>query len=437
MKLEYREPNRNHKHKQPKTKSYKYLRTSVLGLALISITNVGLIWNNYHKSLDWSTNRDSLKMANMPVDTLNDSTSQVKAKENFLVLVNSAMSKDGSISVNHKLLVKLQKALAKIKTAKPLYQRKYDKIAEKYDIEVELNSLFKNKKTLKSSSTPQHVQKVLQEIAPKLNSIYQKNNNDGFVKSKLPMIHYLTQDTNSINNTLTKINNLTYVNNDILTPHADLTPLTYQNAIKPFDKLHYHWPCLNKYKALYDELNGILSQQEDKLNIYKSYEADQQAKKNSYAEWAKKREERRNDYFKALEEKRKEKERKLEEEAKARKEQEDKNKKDDSNNNDNDESVSKSHASSQNNSRASSKSSSKPSHSGSDTTQSSQNYSQSSNPNNTSRTFKSNNDSSNTSTSNSNQNKPKNDNHPSQNNSSNDNDEYVSGGENDAEIDAR
>lgn len=150
MQVEYRN-NSKKKKQSPLTKTIKL---TTLGLSIFSVTNGLLIYNNYHKSLNWSTNRDSLKMASMPIDTLNDSGEEVKHKEDFLVLAQKAMTPDGQIHLDTKSQKALLKSLNKIKTAKPLYKSKYDKIMDKYRIRQKLDSLYKNKNTLKKDSTP-------------------------------------------------------------------------------------------------------------------------------------------------------------------------------------------------------------------------------------------------------------------------------------------
>ena len=304
MQVEYRN-NSKKKKQSPLTKTIKL---TTLGLSIFSVTNGLLIYNNYHKSLNWSTNRDSLKMASMPIDTLNDSGEEVKHKEDFLVLAQQAMTPDGQIHLNTKSQKALLKSLNKIKTAKPLYKSKYDKIMDKYRIRQKLDSLYKNKNTLKKDSTPLKVQDTLDNIAPKLNEIYQKNNKDAFVASQLIRIHLLVQDINKIINISNQINQVVYVNHGTLQPHADLIPGKYERLVHQFMKLHYKWLYLDHYYSFDKELNELLVKQQDKLNKYKTYQDDLHARDKAYKDWEDKRKQRKHDYLKDQEEKRKQKE---------------------------------------------------------------------------------------------------------------------------------
>ena len=285
MQVEYRN-NSKKKKQSPLTKTIKL---TTLGLSIFSVTNGLLIYNNYHKSLNWSTNRDSLKMASMPIDTLNDSGEEVKHKEDFLVLAQKAMTPDGQIHLDTKSQKALLKSLNKIKTAKPLYKSKYDKIMDKYRIRQKLDSLYKNKNTLKKDSTPLKVQDTLDNIAPKLNEIYQKNNKDAFVASQLIRIHLLVQDINKIINISNQINQVVYVNHGTLQPHADLIPGKYERLVHQFMKLHYKWLYLDHYYSFDKELNELLVKQQDKLNKYKTYQDDLHARDKAYKDWEDKR----------------------------------------------------------------------------------------------------------------------------------------------------
>ena len=73
-----------------------WLQLSAIGLVVFSSLNIGLTMYHYHKSLNWTTNPDSLKMADMPVDMLNDSAKQAQYKTNFLVLYHKALSNNSN-----------------------------------------------------------------------------------------------------------------------------------------------------------------------------------------------------------------------------------------------------------------------------------------------------------------------------------------------------
>lgn len=315
MQIEYR-------HNKKESPFSKTIKLTTLGLSLFTLVNGGLIFHNYYKSLNWSTNRDSLKMADMPIDTLNDSTKQVKNKEEFLVLAQKAMTPDGQIHLNQKSQLQLLNALNKIKTAKPLYQAKYDKIMDKYRIRQKLNALYKNKHTLKESSTPTKVENTLDSIAPKLNEIYQKNNKDKFVQDQLKRVHLLVNDTNKIINITNQLNNVVYISHGTLQPHADLTPTKYEKILNQFNKLHYKWLCLKHYYKLQEQIDELLNKQQDKLNIYHTYENDLHDRDKAYKDWENKRKQRKHDYIKSEKEKQKQKEAEARADAKQRAEEE-------------------------------------------------------------------------------------------------------------------
>ena len=315
MQIEYR-------HNKKESPFSKTIKLTTLGLSLFTLANGGLIFHNYYKSLNWSTNRDSLKMADMPIDTLNDSTKQVKNKEEFLVLAQKAMTPDGQIHLNKKSQLQLLNALNQIKTAKPLYQAKYDKIMDKYRIRQKLNALYKNTYTLKESSTPTKVENTLDSIAPKLNEIYQKNNKDKFVQDQLKRVHLLVNDTNKMINITNQLNNVVYISHGTLQPHADLTPTKYEKILKQFNKLHYKWLCLKHYYKLQEQIDELLNKQQDKLNIYHTYENDLHDRDKAYKDWENKRKQRKHDYIKSEKEKQKQKEEEARADAKQRAEEE-------------------------------------------------------------------------------------------------------------------
>lgn len=284
-----------------------WLKLSEIGLFIFSSLNIGLTMYNYHKSLNWTTNRDSLKMADMPVDMLNDSVKQAQYKADFLVLYHKALSNNGNLTADDNLIKQLKMALAKIKTAKPNYKAKYDQVETKYKIKTSLDSLFANKNTLKSSSTPEQVRKVLKHVAPNLNSIYQKNNHDIFVKKEIKRIHNLTSDANNINAITGQILQISSIHKGTMKPNANITPDMYNKVYYRFSKLHYNWKCFDDFRKMQNQIQQVLSEQLTKINYYNDYVKDLHNKAQAYDDLAKKRLAHREANNKAIEDKRQQK----------------------------------------------------------------------------------------------------------------------------------
>lgn len=285
----------------------QWLKLSEIGLFIFSSLNIGLTMYNYHKSLNWTTNRDSLKMADMPVDMLNDSGKQAQYKADFLVLYHKALSNNGNLTADDNLIKQLKMALAKIKTAKPNYKAKYDQVETKYEIKTSLDSLFANKNTLKSSSTPEQVRKVLKHVAPNLNSIYQKNNHDIFVKKEIKRIHNLTSDANNINAITGQILQISSIHKGTMKPNANITPDMYNKVYYRFSKLHYNWNCFDDFRKMQNQIQQVLSEQLTKINYYNDYIKDLHNKAQAYADLAKKRLAHREANNKAIEDERRQK----------------------------------------------------------------------------------------------------------------------------------
>lgn len=284
-----------------------WLKLSEIGLFIFSSLNIGLTMYNYHKSLNWTTNRDSLKMADMPVDMLNDSVKQAQYKADFLVLYHKALSNNGNLTADDNLIKQLKMALAKIKTAKPNYKAKYDQVETKYKIKTSLDSLFANKNTLKSSSTPEQVRKVLKHVAPNLNSIYQKNNHDIFVKKEIKRIHNLTSDANNINAITGQILQISSIHKGTMKPNANITPDMYNKVYYRFSKLHYNWKCFDDFRKMQNQIQQVLSEQLTKINYYNDYVKDLHNKAQAYDDLAKKRLAHREANNKAIEDERQQK----------------------------------------------------------------------------------------------------------------------------------
>lgn len=334
----------------------KVIKWTSIGFLCFGLANGGLTYFNYRKSLDWSTNRDSLKMADMPVDMLNDSGKQAEYKEDFLVLCNKAMDKNGQLLANKEMMLKLQLTLDKIKTAKPLYQKRYDKIAEKYRIRTKLNSLFAKKKQLKISSTPEHVQAVLKEIDPDLNSIYQTNNHDAFANQEVKIVHKLVDDINLITSVSTQLSNVSQLRHREIMFADNIVPSSYNRIYRQLNKLKYQWHYLDNFIDMQDKIQNILAEQLTKINSYNDYVNDQRDKQNAYQDLAKKRAAHKQaniDEIRKEREEKEEKERERLEAEKEKKRQEDEAKKaaeDDAKNDDDSDSSSDSSKSSSRNS---------------------------------------------------------------------------------------
>lgn len=340
-------------------RSKHWLKLSAIGLFVFSSLNIGLTVYNYHKSLNWTTNQDSLKMANMPVDMLNDSGKQAQYKADFLVLYHKALSNDGNLTADANLIKQLKTALAKIKTAKPIYEAKYDQVETKYEIKASLDSLFTNKNTLKSSSTPEQVRKVLKHAAPSLNSIYQKNNHDIFVKKEIKRIHNLTSDANNINTITGQILQISVIHKGTMKPNANITPDVYNKVYHRFSKLHYNWKCFDDFSKMQNQIQQVLSEQLTKINHYNDYVKDLHNKAQAYDDLAKKRLAHREANNKAIEDERKRKlEAEKEREAEQRQAEKDHDDEHQSNNQSNSSSTHHSDNSTSSNSNAHSNSSS-------------------------------------------------------------------------------
>lgn len=300
----------------------KLIGRSAMGLFLISTTLLGATYMNYQKSLHWSENKSSLKMADMPIDTLTDTGAQAQAKEHFVWLANKAIAPNGQLQANAKDMKNLKKALDKVKTSKSIYRKKYDKVYTKYMIRKKLNSLFAKKNVLKKSTTPAKVYNVLDDISPELNTIYIHNHNDAFVHEYIKEVRYLVHDTNIITSTFNEINGVIKTEHGTMTPVASLTNERYNKIYARLDKVHYTWLYLDKFKSMQDAIQDVLEKQGDKINSYNNWQGDLKAKRDAYAKLAKMREDHKKHYYEEKAKKAREKQKKLEEEQRAREEAE-------------------------------------------------------------------------------------------------------------------
>lgn len=306
------------------SKWQKFLPRAIIAFGLCGAALSGITYYNYRKSLDWSTNRDSLKMADMPADVLTDTPAQAKVKQNFLVLANKALAKNGELNVNYHQLVKLRQTLNRIKTAKPIYQKRYDQIKKRYVIRQKLANLFAKKGVLKKSVTTKTVYKVLADVSPELDSLYIKNNHDVFVKQEAKIAHKLTSDANRISKTIVKLNQVLPSANGKIIPVASLTPNSYDPIFDRFDHLHYEWPYLDHFKDMQDELHDVLQAQQDKIDRYNEWQNDLKDEQKAYRDLATARRKHRESYLeeKAKKEREKQEELKRAQEEKQREEQE-------------------------------------------------------------------------------------------------------------------
>lgn len=314
-------------HSSPFNRLLKY---TTIGLLAFGTINGALSYYSYRKSLNWSTNRDSLKMADMPVDTLTDTGKQAEYKQRFVLLANTAVDKDGNLHANAKDMQNLRNALAKIKTARPIYKAKYQRVEQKYRIRKKVGSLFSKHNTLKETSTPYKVYQTLADVAPDLNNIYNRNHHDGFVKHELIVIKNLVHDTHIWADFLNELNKNMTLKKGVITPSASLTPSRYAKFHDKLQRLHYHWNCLDHFETLQDAINNVLQEQNNKIMAYNDWQNDLKAKADAYKNLAKMRRKHRKHYYdekarKAREKERREaeaeKQREAEEQAKAEAEQ--------------------------------------------------------------------------------------------------------------------
>lgn len=306
-----------------------YITTLKITSLLLLCTSLGLgygVYHRYEKSLDWSTNRDSLKMANMPIDTLTDSGKQLKYKENFLVLYDKMYHSDGTITASDKQMKQLALQLSKIKRGKPIYQAKYNRINEKFVMTKKLDSIFADKKhtIIREDMSPNKIRQIMKsDLSPHLNSLHRKNSKDQFVKNQLREIHKLYADTElilQITDQTLQISQLNVKKHRIMF-HDNVVESTYDNIVKKYNNLNYKWRYLDSYLAMSDEIQQVLSKQEDKISRYNDYVQDQKDKQNAYEDLRKMHLNRQEAYEAKIREKREEEEQKRREAEEAKEEQ--------------------------------------------------------------------------------------------------------------------
>lgn len=269
-------------------RAYKIVKRCFLSVLLLaSIIFASLVGINYHNSLDWSRNKNSLKMAQMSPDMLQDSPKQIMIKEKFIKLADQMLKPDGSINATEAKLITLKHYLNQIKTAKPQYQTKYQKIADKYTIELALASLFKHDKLVDANLDKVH--KVLTTIGPALNGMHQKNPKDKFVEEQMRTIHALNHDLRLIKTVATNTANLVIVKKDVATFKPSVVYTDYQQAVEPEDKLIYQWKVLTPFNQLQPDIRDVLATQEHKIALYKSYKNDLHNREQAYEDLRKAR----------------------------------------------------------------------------------------------------------------------------------------------------
>lgn len=269
--------------KKPPSKFKRFYQTSKHLLFLLLIISSALLltvtYLNYRRSLDWSKNKNGLKMAEMSPDMLQDSPKQIQIKEAFLHKASHMMAKDGSLHAKKGDLLILNEYLAQIKTAKPQYQKQYDQIAAKYQIKSALASLFTKKKVTANLKT---VTQVLLKIGPALNDLHQKNAHDQFVVQQMSIIHALNHDLRLINLVAANTNDLLTLKNQVGTFQATVIPTDLQKAVKPENKLIYSWQVLEQFDNLQDKMQAILLKQERKISLYHAYQQDLRDRAKAY-----------------------------------------------------------------------------------------------------------------------------------------------------------
>lgn len=256
-------------------------------LFIISVAFISLTLINYHNSLNWNNNKNSLKMAQMSPDMLQDSPTQIAIKEDFLKRANAMMDADGSIHVTQTKLKELKHDLDQIKTAKPQYQDRYQKIADKYSIQIALHSLFDKPKVVTANIDKIH--KTMNTIGPVLNDIHQKYPHDKFVSDQMIIIHNLSHDLKLIKATASNTANLVVIRKQTAVFKPKVVYTDYQKAINSEQNLIYDWRILEPFMKLQPEIKTILNQQEHKIDLYNAYQKDLRDKDKAYEDLKKAR----------------------------------------------------------------------------------------------------------------------------------------------------
>lgn len=255
-------------------------------LILISAIFIGLTLQDYHQSLDWSRNKNGLKMAEMSPDMLQDSPKQIAIKEDFLKRANKMMQADGQINVTQSDLVALKQDLQKIKIAKPQYEKRYQQIADKYMVQSILKSLTKNNIV---RANEHQVSKALITVGPILTSIHQKYPHDKFVVQQMQIVHNLTHDMRLIKQLLGNTAQLVTIDHRTATFKPEIIYDNYEKAISPEDKLVYKWSMLVPLTNLQNDTKMILTKQAQKINLYQAYKKDLRDKDQAYEDLRKAR----------------------------------------------------------------------------------------------------------------------------------------------------
>lgn len=255
-------------------------------LMMICLVFSGLIWHDYQQSLDWTKNKNGLKMAEMSPDMLEDSPKQVAIKEDFIKKAQQLMQPNGQINVTASSLLALKHDLDQIKTAKPQYAKQYQKIAEKYQVQVALNRLFTKKQV---TATTEQVAKTIADVSPTLNTIHQKAPHDKFVDQQMQIIHALNHDVKLIKQSLVNMSQLVTISNKAATFKPKIIYQDYQNAMSPQAKLTYKWSILTSFNDLQPEIKTILAAQARKISAFKAYQQDLRDKEQAYEDLRKAR----------------------------------------------------------------------------------------------------------------------------------------------------
>lgn len=255
-------------------------------LIIISAAFIGLTLQDYHQSLDWSKNKNGLKMAEMSPDMLQDSPKQIAIKEDFLKRADKMVQADGQINVTQSDLVALKQDLQKIKTAKPQYEKRYQQIADKYMVQSILKSLTKNNVV---RANEHQVNKALITVGPILTSIHQKYPHDKFVAQQMQIVHNLNHDMQLIKQLLGNTAQLVTIDHRTATFKPEIIYDNYEKAISPEDKLVYKWSMLVPLTNLQNDTKRILTKQAQKINLYNAYKKDLRDKDQAYEDLRKAR----------------------------------------------------------------------------------------------------------------------------------------------------
>lgn len=299
--------NQNHL-KLPRKKNFFLRHPYWITLGALVVVNagcMGVIANNYHHSLRWSSGNIGLKMADQPVDILYDTNAKSKqSKVNFTKLYRSMMNSDGRLTTKctnenmHKLEYYLDSMTKQSKNES--YHKEYNLIHDKVQINKVYGSLFNpdsNQKSLKNNVTPATVQKCYDETQTKITSIGIKHPDDKFISDIIQLRVKLAQDSNIINGLLDKFDtglkvSFVEVGKGKDRTMVDLTVARgYYNdpatllTVPQGENLHFVWNSLDFMNSLANKTENAMKQIVKKRDKKEDFENKVEAMKQARLEW--------------------------------------------------------------------------------------------------------------------------------------------------------